>query len=219
MSKLIDLTGQKFGRLTALKYIGNRKWLCKCECGKIASVDTYRLRTGGTKSCGCINKERIVEYNKIHKKKYTDLPYDKQHKLIYKHWKSMKNRCSRAYKEKGIKICQKWLNFENFYKWSIDNNFKEGLSLDRINNNGNYEPANCRWTDTVTQNRNKGNNHYLTYNGKTHCLSEWEEITNLPVRNRFYKGWSLERVFCTPKKCYNKNKKRSNNAVQSNKNG
>lgn len=65
MSKLINLTGQKFGRLTALKYIGNRKWLCKCDCGEIANVDTYRLRTGGKKSCGCINKEKIVEYNKI----------------------------------------------------------------------------------------------------------------------------------------------------------
>lgn len=214
--KLIDLTGQKFGRLTVIKRVENNNnnkvcFLCKCDCGNTIVVTGSRLKTGNTKSCGCLHKEILIANNKKTKRKY-NLPYDKLHKDIYFCWKAMKNRCSykELYKNKNIKVCKEWENFENFYYWSINNGYSKELSIDRINNNGDYEPNNCRWVDVKIQNRNRTNSHLLTYNNKTFCLSEWEEITKLPIRGRFYKGWDIEKIFNTPKKCYNKLKRRNN---------
>lgn len=208
MSKFINLTGQKFGRLTALKYIGNRKWLCKCDCGNTVITTGSNLKTENTKSCGCLHKEILIANNKKIKRKY-NLIYDEKFKDLYASWNAMKNRCNckEKYKNNNIKVCNEWLNFENFYKWSILNNYKKEYSIDRIDNNKGYEPKNCRWTTTKVQNRNRTNSHMLTYKNKTYCLSEWEEITGLPIRGRFYKGWELEKIFNTPKKCYNKHKK------------
>ena len=159
MSKINDLTGKKFGKLTVIKYYGSNKykralWLCKCDCGNIKVIVGNSLISGLTISCGCYNKESAS-------KRFT------KHKLssckLYKVWHGMKTRCYDKnfiyycnYGGRGIKICDEWKNnFTTFYNWAIANGYKEGLTIDRINNDGNYEPSNCRWATRAEQNRNK----------------------------------------------------------------
>ena len=201
MKKIIDLTGKKFGRLTVLRYShksGNKHyWLCKCDCGKEKPVIGCCLKSGNTKSCGCYNKEKRIETHTKHGMKNTK---------IYYVWKAIKKRCENpndtAYKNyggRGIKVCDEWKNdFTSFYNWSIKNGYKEGLSIDRIDNNGNYEPLNCRWATRIEQGRNTRKNRFIEYNGEKHCISEWSSLLGIKQRkiyDRLKKGWSIEKVF------------------------
>lgn len=204
MPKIIDLTGQKFNRLTAIKYMHkkNKKhyWLCKCECGNEIIVRSDMLKNGHTQSCGCwYNETRKMSKNKVHGMSKT--------KLFYV-WQGMQRRCYnpnvkefKNYGTRGITVCQEWLDdFMAFYNWAMANGYKKGLSIDRIDVNGNYEPSNCRWTDMKTQQRNRSNNHLLTFKDKTHCISEWSEITGISqtaIKNRLYRGWSVEKALTT----------------------
>ncbi len=117
----------------------------------------------------------------------------------------MKGRCYKptskrfhAYGARGIKVCDEWLSFENFCEWSLSNGYSDDLTIDRINNDGNYEPSNCRWTTMKTQANNRRTNHFLTYKGETHTLKEWAEITGINYNtlvgriNRL--GWSIEKT-------------------------
>ena len=149
MSRAINITGQKFGRLTAIypcgktKY-GNVVWLCRCDCGQETKVSTQHLKSGDTQSCGCLNSELVS-------KRFTKT--GESHSRLYRIWRNMKRRCYdktfKAYKnygDKGVKICSDWLNsFENFYNWAVSNGYKDNLTIDRINVNGSYEPNNCQW--------------------------------------------------------------------------
>lgn len=121
----------------------------------------------------------------------------------------MKNRCyngkSERYKDygaRGVSVCEEWKNdFKAFYDWSMSHGYSDKLTIDRIDNNGNYEPSNCRWTTVKEQNRNSRKCDLITYNGETHCLKEWCEILHLSywgVRSRRRNGWSIERMFETP---------------------
>ena len=211
-----DLTGQKFNRLTAIKYLGESKWLCKCDCGKETVVLSSCLKTNHTKSCGCLKLEKTRQMGQnfgkltgIKNRKYKNLSYSKDQSKIYGSWNKMIQRCKNKndihYGGRGITVCQEWLNFENFYYWSIDNGYKIGLTIDRINNNGNYEPNNCRWTTRKEQNRNKSDNIKLTYNNKTFCLMDWSKLTGLNyscLRKRYQKGWDIEKMLTTPSKNY-----------------
>ena len=159
MSKINDLKGKKFGKLTVIEYYGNNKygkalWLCKCECGNNKIVLGSSLTSNLTYSCGCYNKELTRERRLKHNMSYSKL---------YKVWQGMKTRCYNKnfiyycnYGGRGIIMCDEWLNdFESFYKWSISNGYQEGLTIDRINNEGIYEPSNCRWATRAEQNKNK----------------------------------------------------------------
>ena len=126
-----------------------------------------------------------------------------RHTKIYYVWCGMKLRCynknSKSYKNygsKGIKVCDEWKNdFFKFYEWAIDNGYKEGLTIDRINNNGNYEPSNCRWITRAEQNRNYSRNHYLTYKGETLCLTDMANKYNINESVLLYRiknGWKME---------------------------
>ena len=151
-------SGDKFNKLTVLEETHLRKqrnivYKCVCECGNITFVTGTYLRKGLIKSCGCLQKERASESNKTHGKSHTKLYYI---------WQDMRKRCDNknhhAYKyygERGITYCNDWKNYENFYNWAINNGYKIGLTIDRIDNNGNYEPNNCRWVTMEIQNRNK----------------------------------------------------------------
>ncbi|MBV4423238.1 hypothetical protein [Clostridium tyrobutyricum] len=185
MSIFKDLTGEKFGRLTVIKLdkkiqSGNRKryyWLCKCGCGNYTSVRTDCLTKGQVKSCGCLKREQDranLEANHSHKLSHTKL---------WNTYYGMKRRCynpkDKRYKNygaRGIKICSEWLNdFNKFVEWSYNNGYNDNLSIDRINNDGNYEPCNCRWATPKQQSNNRRSNIRVNCKGKSITLKELSE--------------------------------------------
>ena len=210
MTKALDLTGKKFGRLTVIKRVENNKWgkaqwLCRCDCGNETIVRCDYLVQNRTTSCGCYNRELITKYRKNEK----DTENKNYKEKLYTVLKGMKRRCynknEKAYKnygQRGIKICNEWLNsFQSFYDWAINNGYKEGLTIDRINNNGNYEPSNCRWITNKKQQNNRNDNCYITYKNQTHTLAEWSEIFNIRYSRLFWrikKGWDIEKALTTP---------------------
>ena len=162
MRTLIDLTGKKFGRLTVVGYShkdshGACYWECVCKCGSPLIVRGQNLRSGHTQSCGCLQKERVAVANMTHGLKGTRL---------YRIWIDMKGRCynpkatcHKDYGGRGITVCDEWKdNFQAFYDWAMPNGYRDDLSIDRIDVNGNYEPSNCRWATASEQQKNKRKN-------------------------------------------------------------
>ena len=162
------IIGEKYNRLTVIDKVERKEragrsahWVCICDCGKKTIVDSYSLTSGRTKSCGCYAKD-ARKHSKI-----TEPKHGMTHTRIYTIWYHRRARTSdRAtgkdrvdYYERGIRTCPEWDNlengFENFYKWAMENGYREDLTIDRIDNDGNYEPSNCRWADDFTQARNK----------------------------------------------------------------
>lgn len=203
--KKIDLTGNRYGRLTVLKENGKRGknilWLCRCDCGHEINAVACNLKNGHTQSCGCLQKEARVKSHTTHHKSKSRL---------YRIWRHIKSRCFnenvphyKYYGGRGISICEEWeKSFENFYEWAISNGYQEDLSIDRIDVNGNYEPSNCRWTNAKIQANNKTNNRIIEYNGECHTLSEWAHILGigcLTISKRIDDyGWDVKRAFETP---------------------
>lgn len=137
------------------------------------------------------------ESHKTHGLRYTRL---------YNIWSNMKSRCNnpkhtyyKNYGGRGITICQEWQNdFQSFYNWAMANGYREKLTIDRIDTNGNYEPSNCQWASRKAQQNNRRYNHIITYNGESHSISEWSRITGInkgALYSRIYRGWSLEKTF------------------------
>jgi hypothetical protein len=201
-----DITGQTFGRLTALGPVGRKRrkivWLCQCSCGNLYSVEGVYLRVGNTRSCGClapdINAERMSTHGM-----HSD--------PLYQVWQAMIKRCincndSRysSYGGRGIAISGEWRHdFKAFYNHvsQLPNFRKKGYSLDRIDNDGNYEPGNVRWATTGQQNRNNRRTHLVTHNGKTQCLTDWAQEYGLNRRTftmRLERGWTFERALTEP---------------------
>jgi len=160
MSKIVDITGQRFGRLRVLKPIEQRYrryyWLCQCDCGQETTVDGIKLRNGNTRSCGCFRNETTVSRTLTHghskRKGWTQ---------EYRSWTKIFQRCYNPkcknfhdYGGRGITVCERWLQFENFIA-DMGNKPTPKHSLDRINNDGNYEPGNCRWATHTEQMRNR----------------------------------------------------------------
>jgi len=199
MGKFIDLTGQRFTNLTVIKRVKNGKnnhsrWLCKCDCGNYKEVFGFNLLRQGTKSCGCQTANFISKATS--KKKNLN-------QRIYNIYCKIKGRCynrrNPAYKNyggRGIKMCDKWLDkesgFMNFYNWAIQNNYRNDLTIDRINVNGDYEPDNCRWATPKEQSNNRRNNHMITYKGKEYTVSQLSEYLDIKVTTlhwRITHGW------------------------------
>lgn len=154
MRKKIDLTNKRFGRLLVLEYVGDCKWRCLCDCGNEKFVCGSDLRLGKTQSCGCLQRERTSKANTRHKMRGTRL-----HNI----WLGMKQRCYykkhvrfERYGGRGIIVCDEWKNdFLKFYEWAMSNGYSDNLTLDRIDNDGNYEPSNCRWVTPKEQFENQ----------------------------------------------------------------
>ena len=206
--KYENLIGKKFNSLTVQDFIyvpkHNRYMLkCKCDCGTVKYIRSNRVINGYTKTCGCQNIGiRANDMFGITRKE----PH------LYSVWNTMRHRCTNpknwkyeSYGKRGISVCDEWLkDFFSFREWAWANGYRQGLSLDRIDNNGNYEPSNCRWADNYVQQRNKRNNRYIEYKGKRQTVADWADELKIPypaLSARINKlGWSIEKAIETPVK-------------------
>lgn len=217
MGKFIDLSGQKYGKLTVIKRLQNNThkgsvWLCKCDCGNIVNVWGNCLRSGNTKSCGCLRKEQS------HVNGINNIKHGMTDCRLYYIWSGMKsrcyykqNKCYNIYGKRGIKICDEWLDknmgFVNFFNWSLHNGYNDDLTIDRINSDGDYEPSNCRWVTRLEQSNNLKTNNKITYKHETKTISEWARYYNIKRDTLYYRlkqGWSIEKALLTPTRIYNR---------------
>lgn len=205
MKIVIIKSGDKFGRLTVineeLKIGVKRYFKCLCECGKEKKIHIGVLRNGMTRSCGCLVKENIKkvnEGNRVH-----SMSKDR----IYRIWTGMKQRCLnenndrfKDYGGRGVKLSDEWVIFENFYK-DMHETYSKNLTLDRINNNGDYCKENCKWSTKKEQSRNMRTNNLISFNGKTLTITQLAEINGLKVKTletRIKRGWGIEKALITP---------------------
>ena len=206
MPKYKDISGQRFGKLTAISYYGTDKcgratWLCKCDCGNEHIGVGAMLRSGEVSSCGCLYRK-----------------HNSSNTRLYAIWRSMKGRCSQKnnsnyanYGGRGITVCKEWSGkdgFINFKKWAYENGFDEAKdgneqSIDRIDVNGNYEPSNCRWATREEQGMNKRTNRILCVDGKEMTITQWAKLSGVNytvIESRIKAGWELkDAIFLPPK--------------------
>lgn len=205
-----DISGKKFGKLLVIKISptehGDAYFECLCDCGNKKIVRGVDLKRGSVKSCGCL-RDNFVPKNKTHGMSKTRL---------FRIWAGMRQRCENPNNQKyniyggrGIKVCQEWQEFIPFMEWAYDNGYKDNLTIDRVDSNGNYEPSNCRWSSLKKQANNTRSTIFLTYNGETKPASEWSEITGIPqntITARKRKGWDDKRNIETKSDEYHKKK-------------
>ena len=196
MTKMIDLAGQRFGRLTVLHRASNKgalvAWHCRCDCGGALDVRGRALVTGNTQSCGCFRQERKTRHGMARSPEY-------------RAWQDMNQRCSNPnsqrwdrYGGRGIEC--RFTSFEQFLA-EIGPRPSPRHSVDRIDNEGHYEPGNVRWALSKPQQRNLSTNHLLTWQGRTQCVSAWAEELGMKrdaLWGRLRRGWSIERALSQP---------------------
>jgi hypothetical protein len=196
--KVLDMKGWRFGKLTVLKQSGTSKdgalWLCICDCGNSTVRLGARLRAQGGMDCGCGNAARVA----------MSVAVTKTHGLsshpIFHRWCQMLRRCNdpacdayRYYGGRGIKVCDEWNSPAVFIKWAESNGFSKELTLERINNNGNYEPGNCRWATREEQQHNKRDSIIIEAKGFCGVPAQWEDLTGInykTIQNRIRRGWN-----------------------------
>jgi hypothetical protein len=200
--RTVDLTGQRFGRLvvTGRNYESVSRyamWNFTCDCGGAGITRTSSLNNGHTKSCGCIQKESASSFAKA--------THGLRGSSEYRIWSLIKDRCLnsktkafRYYGGRGITVCDRWKDsFENFIE-DMGPRPSPKHSIDRTNNDGNYEPGNCRWATRVQQMNNKRSNVNITFNGVTKTAAQWSRevsVRSATLRARIFKyGWSAERA-------------------------
>lgn len=213
MGKFIDLTGQRFGRLSVVKRTGcfndgQVAWQCVCDCGKAITVRSRDLRTGHTRSCGCLQqdvcRETIIEFHK-------QMGYDGHtQRPVFQVWKDMIRRCydieNESYKNyggRGIRVCSEWHDPRSFEQWALDNGFHKGLQLDRKDNEGDYQPNNCRFVSRIENCNNKRTNRRVELDGQEKTLAQWARyygISYAVVRTRIFRGWTIRDALTKPVK-------------------
>ncbi len=196
MCKILDLSGKVYGRLTVISFSHsdgrNSYWTCICQCGNDTIKRGAHLTAGGSTSCGCYRRERCIIHNESKTKEY-------------KTWHRMIRRCYNptdisfnAYASLGITVCERWLNsFDNFLS-DMGRAPSPIYSIDRINNNGNYEPSNCRWATQIEQANNTRKNIMISHDGKTLSMSQWCRLLNISIsvaHRRLKKNLPFELVF------------------------
>jgi len=208
MSRFIDLTGQRFGRLVVIKRVENTKtgqtrWLCLCDCGKEKVIYGNSLRQELTKSCGCLSIEITVKRNFKHGHSKRE-----QYSKTYRVWDHVLQRCNnpncKAYKDyggRGITVCKRWMKFENFLE-DMGEYPRKGYSIERTNNNLGYYKKNCKWATRKEQSRNRRSNRNYTFNNKSRCKTDLAKEYGISVSlltHRLDKlGWSIEKALLTP---------------------
>lgn len=217
MVRAHDWTGCVVGRLTVEYRVQPQPfskqgpvWFCRCTCGNTTQVTSGSLKNGNTRSCGCLGRETA---SARWQKRWMTIGLNGKTKhgwhgtSEYRAWTSMINRCVNprnksfpAYGGRGITVCERWLH--SFLNFLADMGpCPAGFSLDRIDNDGAYEPGNCRWTTRLVQSNNRRNNRHITFNGKTLTVAQWEREQRYPrttIKNRLHHGWSIERAITTP---------------------
>jgi len=197
LSKAKDLSGMKFGKLTVLRRSSDTgggkkptvKWICRCDCGKVCTVPGGSLKTGHTKSCGCL---------------HTKHHGGRDEPRLYNAWLNMRRRVNdptnkryASYGGKGVKICDEWQNdFIAFRNWAKANGYADNLTIDRIDNNGDYCPENCRWVDSYVQQNNTSRNRYIYVRGELMTMANAAKtlgLTYSTVQHRVERGQSVDR--------------------------
>lgn len=200
LGKREDLAGKTYGRLTVISPSPEYKWLCVCTCGNKRDILASNLKTGTTKSCGCLlGESRVTQENITH-------GLSKHH--LYPIWKEVLNRCRNPnnaafhhYGGRGIDVDPSWLNIENFLQ-DMGPSFQKGLTLERADNSRGYSKENCKWVTMQEQARNRRNSKFITYKGETKLLIEWCEGLGLKystITTRLHRGWTTEQAFELPR--------------------
>jgi hypothetical protein len=204
VSALQDIKGQRFSRLRVLYYEGRTKWVCKCDCGRKKAVKAADLKSGNTKSCGCIHKEVIAVSSRRHGALVGGITTPE-----YRTWSNIRQRAGNQnnsrysdYGARGITICKRWeASFTDFLK-DMGPKPSPKHSIDRIDNDKGYCPENCRWATVKEQQRNTRQNHRVTYRGETKTVVEWVEELGIPydtLRMRLKRGtMTVEQAIETP---------------------
>ena len=192
------MISEKFNRLQVIEFAEKRGkhnyWICKCDCGTIKTICETNLKANHTKSCGCLNRELTIARNTSH-----GLSGTRTHNI----WKGIRKRCNNPksqnydlYGGSGIKVCKRWGKFQNF----LDDMgiCPSGLTIDRINNLGDYKPSNCRWATRLTQANNMSTNQRITYKGETLTISQWARQSKVSYQTFWQRivrlNWSIKRA-------------------------
>lgn len=205
--KNINLVGIRFGRLvvTKFEYVKDNKryWHCECDCGNASIVPTSKLRSGNSTSCGCLRYINAGLAVRTHGETSNG---EMTH--LYRVWNGMRSRCRRngplRYGGRGIIVCDEWLDFITFAKWARENGYATNLEIDRIDNDGNYEPDNCHWITRRENILKQKQTKWITIWGETKALTQWAEdprcrVGILTLRARIVRSnWNPERAMITP---------------------
>lgn len=210
MSRLVNIKGLRFGRLVVINKVPvtaptstsrkTTRWYCRCSCGKVVIVNSYSLRRGFTRSCGCLRRTANIKRCTTHGLSHTS---------EYFTWSNIRNRCNNSndteyqlYGGRGIRVCNRWRSFANFY---ADMGPKPGpeYSIDRKDSNKGYSPTNCRWATQKTQQNNRRNNVRVEFRGRLLTTSQIHKISRSKIRlntfrARIRKGWEVERALVWP---------------------
>lgn len=204
-NRIVLESGRKFGRLTVVRSAGKSPRsghslsLCRCECGTEVVVQNARLLSGHTRSCGCLVKDTM-----------TNLQHGESYSRLHHVWSGMKQRCLcptdsayARYGGRGITVCKSWAgSYVTFAKWARKNGYRDDLTLDRIDVNDGYRPGNCRFVPLARQATNRRDNHLITYDGKTMCLSDWARETGISsgtIHDRMVRyGWNAKYALTVP---------------------
>lgn len=218
-TKYKDRTGERHGRLLVLGPAESRRssdgkprryWRCLCDCGNTIDVRSDSLENDRTKSCGCLQRDAVSEYMREHPPK---AKYGESRERLHNIWYLMNYRCEEptcsAYKNyggRGILVCKEWKDvdsgYQRFKEWALQNGYSDELTIDRIDNNGNYEPSNCRWVDTATQSRNKRSNVRYVWNGAEFSIAELSQMSGIRHATLWQRirvlHWDVEKALTTP---------------------
>lgn len=199
MSAFEDISGRKFGLLTALKYLGrennNSFWECLCDCGVVCKKRSSHLKSGASGSCGCYNRMLLKTKFKTHG--LSKHPLNSIHNAMMQRCYNKNQKAYKYYGGRGIIVCERWHTFKNFYDDMFDG-YKAGLSIERDNVNGNYELSNCRWVTANEQYKNRTDSVFIDYNGERMIMKDWAKklgIKNATLWARLNWGWPVERAF------------------------
>lgn len=193
--------GDVFGHLKVIERAGSDKWgssvwQCLCDCGKTVVIRGGHLTAGKSTSCGCSRGREGAE-----KSRQKNIRHGMKQTRLYRIWCAMKSRCLNQnntkfeiYGGRGINVCDAWRgDFTAFYEWSMSHGYRDNLTIDRIDRDGNYCPENCRWVSQKVQQNNRSNNHIITANGQTKTISEWADKSGLSaktIQTRLQRGWT-----------------------------